>query len=153
MSGRLARETSDDDGYSSIGECETFFFRPQIRAGFFRDYPLSHRAQHGNYLKYVREHGVSSGLYYAMVHKAYGHRLHPKTLEKLVNFKWMQTDHLNSKLCDDPANFFLLFAPVNNFFSFEKLFHYKKEWSGDAYRAVVRFEHAAVELQYPSRFA
>ena len=91
--------------------------------------------------------------YYAMVDKAYGHRLHPKTLEKLVNLKWMQTDHLNSKLCDDPANFFLLFAPVNNFFSFEKLFHYKKEWSGDAYRAVVRFEHAAVELQYPSRFA
>ena len=130
-----------------------FFFRPQIRAGFFRDFPLSHRAQHGNYLKYVREHGVSSGLYYAMVDKAYGHRLHPKTLEKLVKFKWMQTDHLNSKLCDDPANFFLLFAPVNNFFSFEKLFHYKKEWSGDAYRAVVRFEHAAVELQYPSRFA
>ena len=97
----------------------------------------------------MREHGVSSGLYYAMVDKAYGHRLHPKTLEKLVNLKWMQTDHLNSKLCDDPANFFLLFAPVNNFFSFEKLFHYKKEWSGDAYRAVVRFEHAAVEERGP----
>ena len=75
MSGRLARETSDDDGYSSIGECETFFFRPQIRAGFFRDFPLSHRAQHGNYLKYVRKHGISSGLYAAMVDKAYGHRL------------------------------------------------------------------------------
>jgi len=39
---------------------------------------------------------------------------------------------------------------VNNFFSFEKLFHYKKTWSAGAYSAVVRFEHAAVELQYPS---
>ena len=103
---------------------------------------------HGNYLRYVRKNGMSSGLYREMVGKAYGDRLHPDTLDKLVG--WMETDHLNSKLCADPANFSLLFRPVNNFFSFEKLFHYKKTWSAGAYSAVVRFEHAAVELQYPS---
>ena len=59
-----------------------------------------------------------------------------------------QTDHLNSYLCDDPSNFFLLYGPLNIAFGFERLMGYKKKLAGDAWDGVVYFVKKAIEIEY-----
>ena len=59
-----------------------------------------------------------------------------------------QTDHLNSYLCDDPSNFFLLYGPLNRAFGFERLMGYKKKLAGDAWDGVVYFVKKAIEIEY-----
>ena len=59
-----------------------------------------------------------------------------------------QTDHLNSYLCDDPSNFFLLYGPLNRAFGFERLMGYKKKLAGDAWDGVVHFVKKAIEIEY-----
>ena len=59
-----------------------------------------------------------------------------------------ETDHLNSYLCDDPSNFFLLYGPLNRAFGFERLMGYKKKLAGDAWDGVVHFVKKAIEIEY-----
>ena len=61
--------------------------------------------------------------------------------------KHVQTDHINSRLCDDPVNFFLLLDTVNSKFGYERLMNYKKKFMGDAWAGVVYFVSRAIELQ------
>ena len=58
------------------------------------------------------------------------------------------TDHLNSLLCDDPSNFFLLYGPLNIAFGFERLMGYKKEYTGDAWYGVAAYVKRALEREY-----
>ena len=71
--------------------------------------------------------------------------LDPDTLDALLPY--FQTDHLNSRLCDDPINFYLLFSTANGKFGFESLMNYKKEITGPAWAGVVYYVNCAVELQ------
>jgi len=86
-----------------------------------------------------------SVLFRDMLDGAYGARLHPDTLDALLPY--FQTDHLNSRLCDDPINFYLLFSTANGKFGFESLMNYKKEITGPAWAGVVYYVNCAVELQ------
>ena len=70
---------------------------------------------------------------------------HPDTLKEIR--KHVQTDHINSRLCDDPVNFFLLLDTVNSKFGYERLMNYKKKFMGDAWAGVVYFVSRAIELQ------
>lgn len=80
-----------------------------------------------------------------MLNAAYGARVHPDTLKEIR--KHVQTDHINSRLCDDPVNFFLLLDTVNSKFGYERLMNYKKKFMGDAWAGVVYFVSRAIELQ------
>ena len=71
--------------------------------------------------------------------------LSPATLEKLAGF--FETDHLHSKLCDDPVNFHLLFTTLNSSFGFESWANFKKMYTGDAWAGVVFFVRRALQLQ------
>ena len=82
-----------------------------------------------------------------MLNAAYGTRVHPDTLKEIR--KHVQTDHINSRLCDDPVNFFLLLDTVNSKFGYERLMNYKKKFMGDAWAGVVYMWGA--ELQWLTR--
>jgi hypothetical protein len=84
-------------------------------------------------------------LFSRMLHAAYGKRVHPDTLEAIRPH--FETDHLNSRLCDDPVNFFLLFGSANSKFGYERLMKLKKEFTGQAWAGVVYFVSRAIELQ------
>ena len=113
----------------------------QIRASFLSQ---SHRALHGGFLKWVRDH--EDGLYLRMLRRAFEGKLDDETIRALK--PRFQTDHLNSYLCDDPSNFFLLYGPLNRAFGFERLMGYKKKLAGDAWDGVVHFVKKAIEIEY-----
>ena len=107
---------------------------------------LSSRTNNGNILRYVNEEfRRRQELYMRMLNAAYGARVHPDTLKEIR--KHVQTDHINSRLCDDPVNFFLLLDTVNSKFGYERLMNYKKKFMGDAWAGVVYFVSRAIELQ------
>ena len=113
----------------------------QIRAGFLSQ---SHRALHGGFLGWVRKH--EDGLYLRMLRRAFEGKLDDATIRALK--PRYHTDHLNSYLCDDPSNFFLLYGPLNIAFGFERLMGYKKKLAGDAWDGVVYFVKKAIEIEY-----
>jgi hypothetical protein len=92
-----------------------------------------------------KEFGRKRELFRQMLDAAYGARLHPDTLDALE--KHFQTDHLNSRLCDDPINFYLMFQSANGKFGFESLMSYKKKLTGPAWAGVVYYVNCAIELQ------
>ena len=115
----------------------------QFRARFLSK---SHRALTGGFLGWVRRHGKSEGLYLRMLRRAFKGKLDDATIQKLL--PRFHTDHLNSLLCDDPSNFFLLYGPLNIAFGFERLMGYKKEYTGDAWYGVAAYVKRALEREY-----
>jgi len=95
-------------------------------------------------LGWVRDH--EDGLYLKMLRRAFEGKLDDETIRALA--PRYQTDHLNSYLCDDPSNFFLLYGPLNRAFGFERLMGYKKKLAGDAWDGVVHFVKKAIEIEY-----
>ena len=73
-------------------------------------------------------------------------RLSKKTIRQLIDAKFFQTDHILSSICDDPENFFLMPAPLNNRFSIQSRQNFKIEFCGVAWDRAVFFVDKALEM-------
>ena len=86
-------------------------------------------------------------MFFTMAWFAYGDRLSKKTIRQLIDAKFFQTDHILSSICDDPENFFLMPAPLNNRFSIQSRQNFKIEYCGVAWDRAVFFVDKALEMQ------
>ena len=84
---------------------------------------------------------------YEMAYKAYDDRLSRETIRQLVDAGFFQTDHIFASIGDDPENFFLMPAPLNNRFDFQTRQNFKKKYTGPAWASVRLFVKQALALQ------
>ena len=108
---------------------------------------FGHRTLTGSFKDYINKNFGYKGMFLDMAWFAYGDRLSKKTLKQLVEAKFFQTDHILSTLCDDPENFFLMPAPLNNRFSIQSRQNFKIEFCGAAWDGAVYFVDKALEMQ------
>ena len=108
---------------------------------------FGHRSLAGSFKDHINKTYGYKGMFLDMAWFAYGDRLSKKTIRQLVEAKFFQTDHILSSICDDPENFFLMPAPLNNRFSIQSRQNFKIEFCGAAWDDAVSFVDKALEMQ------